>query len=220
LHIFFFSKILGQFTRNKYSTSHCRAADTFIPNDVQHNMAALIRVSLSTASWNKHLSALNCLKDFERKNCCVITWPLTEFVICEFVSFALLTKQLKHSTVKSYLASLTFYHKLRSLDCSACYSFLADHMIKGAKNIELYSELAKQSRRAMTSPLLKLLSHQIAISSWSSKDKQVLWTLFSTAFYGSFRFGDRAKDARLGPCCDQDKNFKKQNSVRGNNRPI
>jgi hypothetical protein len=63
-------------------------------------------------------------------------------------------------------------------------------MIKGAKNIELYTDLAKQSRRAMTFPLLKLISHQIATSSWSSKDKQVLWTLFSTAFYGSFRFGE------------------------------
>jgi hypothetical protein len=101
-----------------------------------------------------------------------------------------LTKQLKNSTVKSYLSSLAFYHKLRNWDSSACSSFIANTMLKGAKNVELYSELSKQARKVMTYPLLKILSHQIATSTWSDKDKQVLWTLFSVAFFGSCRFGE------------------------------
>jgi hypothetical protein len=184
------NKFSGPSIRDKYSTDHSRAADIFIPHYLQHNTAALIRASLSTSSWNKHLSALNCFRDFENDSNCNYNWPLTENVICDFVSYALLTKQLKNSTVKSYLASLAFYHKLRSWDSSACSSFIANTMLKGAKNIELYSEISKQARKVMTYPLLKILSHQIATSTWSDKDKQVLWTLFSVAFFGSFRFGE------------------------------
>jgi hypothetical protein len=58
---------------------------------MQHNTAALIRASLSNSSLNKHLSALNCFHDFERVHNVKHTWPLTEPVVSDFVSYALLT---------------------------------------------------------------------------------------------------------------------------------
>jgi hypothetical protein len=63
-------------------------------------------------------------------------------------------------------------------------------MMKGAKNMELYTDITKQTRKVMTYPLLKILSHQLFVSDLSALDKQVYWTLFSTAFFGSFRFGE------------------------------
>ena len=63
-------------------------------------------------------------------------------------------------------------------------------MIKGAENLEFYKEMAKGTRRVMTFPLLKLLGHQIAKSSWEDNSKQVFWAAATLAFYGSFRFGE------------------------------
>jgi hypothetical protein len=63
-------------------------------------------------------------------------------------------------------------------------------MMKGAKNMELYTDITKQTRKVMTYPLLKILSHQLYHSDMSAVDKQIFWTLFSTAFFGSFRFGE------------------------------
>jgi hypothetical protein len=176
--------------RDKYSTAHSLATNIFIPDSIHHNSAALIRASLSTSSWNKHLSAINCFFEFERKHNEKFSWPLEESVICDFVSYALLTRQLKQTTVKDYLSSIAFYHKLRNLDSSACSSFIASTMMKGAKNMELYTDITKQTRKIMTYPLLKILSHQIFVSDMSDHDKQVFWTLFTTAFFGSFRFGE------------------------------
>jgi hypothetical protein len=111
-------------------------------------------------------------------------------VICDFVAYMILTRGLKHTTIKSYLASIAFFHKLRNWDSSACSSFLANTMLKGAKNIELYTNIAKQARKAMSYPLLKVLSHQVSVASWPELDKQIYWTLFTTAFIGSFRIGE------------------------------
>jgi hypothetical protein len=176
--------------KDRYSTAHSGATDVFIPSSIQHNTAALIRASLSTASWNKHISALNCFHEFESSKDLSCTWPLSENVVCDFVAYAILNRKLKSTTVKSYLSSLAFYHKLRNWESSACSNFLVCSMLKGAKNIELYTDITKQTRKAMTYPLLKVLSHQIAITSWPVIDKQILWTLFTVAFFGSFRFGE------------------------------
>jgi hypothetical protein len=68
--------------------------------------------------------------------------------------------------------------------------FVSKTMLKGIKNLEFYRDLTKPARKAMTMPVLKLLSHQVAVSSWEKICKQVYWTAFSVAFFGSFRFGE------------------------------
>jgi hypothetical protein len=68
-------------------------------------------------------------------------------------------------------------------------------MLKGAQNLELYSDITKNCRRAMTFPLLKILSHCIAAKHWSEIDKQCYWTAFTVAFYGSFRFGELVSES-------------------------
>jgi hypothetical protein len=60
--------------------------------------------------------------------------------------------------------------------------------LKGAENLTFYGNLAKNSRKVMTLPLLKLLGHEITKCAWSSFKKQVFWTACITAFFGSFCF--------------------------------
>jgi hypothetical protein len=99
-------------------------------------------------------------------------------------------RDLKQTTMKSYLGSLLFFHKLRNWNTENFSSFIVKTMLKGAKNLEFYENLAKASRKAMTYPLLKVLSHEIAGSGWTEDSKQVLWTAMTTAFFGSFRLGE------------------------------
>jgi hypothetical protein len=180
--------------KDKYSVDFSKAADVFIPRSLPKTQADLIRASISTSTWSKHLSAIHFLKEFQnfsRKN--LSEFPLTEQTICEFVGFALTKKKLKHTTVQSYLASLKFYHNLRNCNNNACESFMVKTMIKGAKNLELYSSITKNCRKAMS---LKILSHQIAKENFTAIDKQVIWTLFTVAFFGSFRFGELLPNSR------------------------
>jgi hypothetical protein len=181
----------------RYSVDLSKAADIFIPRSVPGNQADLIRASVSSSTWNKHLSALHCLRDYQNFSCKNLSeFPLTDDTICGFVSFALTKKKLKHTTVQSYLASLRFFHNLRNCINNACDNFIAKTMIKGAKNLELYSAITKNCRKAMTFPLLKILSHQIAKENFTAIDKQVIWTLFTVASFGSFRFGELLPNSR------------------------
>ncbi len=63
-------------------------------------------------------------------------------------------------------------------------------MIKGAENLSLYESLAKRARLAMSYPLLKIIGHEIANSSWTTYGKKVFWTACCVAFFGSFRMGE------------------------------
>jgi hypothetical protein len=115
---------------------------------------------------------------------------LSENDLCDFVSYATEARGLKQATVNSYLSSLAFFHKLRKWDTAPFNSFLVKQMLKGAKNLEFYKNMTKEARKAMTFPLLKILSHEISLTIWSEIRKQVIWTAMTVAFFGSFRLGE------------------------------
>jgi hypothetical protein len=70
-------------------------------------------------------------------------------------------------------------------------------MLKGAKNLEFYSNITKEARKALSFPLLKVLSHEISLTNWSDNKKQVIWTAMSVAFFGSFRLGELLTSFRM-----------------------
>jgi hypothetical protein len=67
-------------------------------------------------------------------------------------------------------------------------------MLKGADNLSLYSNITKHAKLVMTLPLLKILGHEIATSSWSTDSKRVFWAACCVAFFGSFRMGEILAD--------------------------
>jgi hypothetical protein len=117
-------------------------------------------------------------------------WPLSDNVLAKFIHFASTSKNLKQSTIKSYISSFALYQNLHHMDNSACYSFQTKLLLKGAKNLEFYKENKNLPRKAMTYPLLKILCHQIASTNWSKVNKQVFWASLTVAFFGSMRFGE------------------------------
>jgi hypothetical protein len=176
--------------KNKYSTTPSKAADTFIPKNLNFYTTRLITASASKSTWDKHSSAMACFQLFEHHTSSKHVFPLKENTICDFIDFAIRVRGLKQATVNSYLSSLHFYHKLRKMDDSGFTSFIVKTMLKGAKNLEFYADLAKTSRRALTFPLLKILGHEIALQNWSEEKKQIVWTAMLTAFLRSFRLGE------------------------------
>jgi hypothetical protein len=63
-------------------------------------------------------------------------------------------------------------------------------ILKGVKNLEIYKDSKKETRKAMTYPMLKILCHQVASTNWPKYNKQVFWTAMCVAFFGSMRFGE------------------------------
>jgi hypothetical protein len=145
---------------------------------------------MTTGSWNKLHSALQCFLQFESERKQAFTWPLSDVVLCDFVSWAITFKGLKPSSVKTYLSNLSTIHELKGLGKNNCFQTLTKRALKGAENVSFYKNLTTDSRKVMTLPLLKLLGHEIAKNKWTNLNKQVFWTACTTAFFGSFRFGE------------------------------
>ena len=186
----------------KYSSLPNKSAVSLIPDHFTEHAKSLISASITSASWNKHKSALNCFKAFENSSCNKHTWPLSSDSVQEFISWTLTEKSLKPSTINSYLSSISFMHNLNKMDSTNCSDLIVKIMLRGAENLNFYKVMSKGSRKVMTLPLLRLMAHQINQSDWVDNSKQVVWTAATTAFFGSFRFGEllSARETSFNPC--------------------
>jgi hypothetical protein len=149
-----------------------------------------VSASLSSASWNRHAAAISSLTRFLFHKNLQLSWPLEIEVVRGYVNWALSVRRLSPETVKVYLSDFRMAHKIRNLEAKFENDYFINAMIKGARNISLYSTISKRSRFVMTFPLLKLLGHEIATSDWSQDSKAVFWTACCVAFFGSFRLGE------------------------------
>jgi hypothetical protein len=81
-------------------------------------------------------------------------------------------------------------HRLKDERIEFENDFFINAMLKGARNVSLYTDPCHSTRFAMSFPLLKIIGHEIAISSWDPNSKNVFWTACCIAFFGSFRLGE------------------------------
>jgi hypothetical protein len=123
-------------------------------------------------------------------------WPLSEQIIADFIYYTVHVKNLQHSTIKSYISSLALYQNLRNLDSSNCTSLHTKLLLQGVRNLEIYKENKKETRKAMSYPMLKILCHQIACTNWPNYNKQVIWAVMCVAFFGSMRLGELLSSRR------------------------
>ena len=133
---------------------------------------------------------MNCFQKFDDSSPSLNTWPLSSKSVSEFITWAAVKQNLKAKTVKSYLGSLRFIHKLNNMPCENCSGFIPDTILKGIENLEFYMSIMKESKKAMSLPLLKLLGHEIAGADWTPVNKAVVWSACTTAFFGSLRMGE------------------------------
>jgi hypothetical protein len=150
----------------------------------------LVAASLATASWNRHTAAINSFSKFLRRKNLPLSWPVSVEAIRSYVSWALSEQNMNPNSVSVYLSDLKLAHKLRNQPCNFENDFFISSMIKGAKNLNLYSNIFKPAKFVMTFPLLKILGHEIANSGWSEESKTVVWAACCVAFFGSFRLGE------------------------------
>jgi hypothetical protein len=149
--------------------------------------AELMAASRSANSWNRHVSAVNCLSKFCISHGIIQSWPIDLKTLRSFVNWALTKHKLSCSSARVYLSDLKLAHNLRGLKTVIFKDFFIKSMLKGAENLALYENISKRARLIMTLPLLKILGHEIAKSSWSSDSKRVFWSACCLAFFGSFR---------------------------------
>jgi len=157
---------------------------------------ALVVNSVTASTWGKHKSAWKLFSEFCIAQEIHESWPIDIKIVRAFAVWAFSDKNLKHSTVKSYISSLETGHSVRNLNCP---HFLQDKtlnmILKGAENVPNNTPHCKTS---MNPAMLALLGHFVAISAWTDYSKQLLWSLFLMAFYTSCRMGELVSAVEYG----------------------
>ena len=134
----------------KYNPILSKFGSSVIPSYLSSDTKRLIHASLSSSSWKKHESAMNCFQKFDDSSPSLNTWPLSSKSVSEFITWAAVKQNLKAKTVKSYLGSLRFIHKLNNMPCENCSGFIPDTILKGIENCALF--------------IISLLSHQLCFN--------------------------------------------------------
>lgn len=174
----------------KYTTSSSIATKLVKTNLNIKTSSNLISAAYASRTWQKHDSAHTSFLSFCEEKGVNYSWPLSEEALILYTAWLINERGLKSSTAEAYLASLRCIHKLRNLNDQNFENFILKTIIRGGSNLESYNMQVGKSRKVMTLPLLKLIGHEIASTSWSQHNKQVFWSACTLAFFGSFRLGE------------------------------
>jgi hypothetical protein len=150
----------------------------------------LVAAAYAESSWKKFSSALNLFEKF-----CIVKkvepiLPISENVLSMFINWAIMEYKMKPSTLTAYLSHLKLVHKLRKISDKSFDSFLCKTQMKGAENLNFYSDNKPAIKKVMTLPLLRIMGHEISNSSWNVTSKAAIWATYTVAFFGSFRLGE------------------------------
>ncbi len=159
--------------------------------DLSTQLEQLVIASQTTATWAKHNSVMNCFIDFAQNEGIEVTWPFPIETVRAFTVWCLCYKNLKSSSVKSYISSIKMLHDLKGLHS---HDFLKDRLVtlalKGAENLRALNSTDSTKRRVITLPTMLIIGHRLACSEWSKLSKQVFWCACTTSFFTAARMGE------------------------------
>ena len=164
-----------------------------LPNTVLTPQLAPLMGQLVYAknTWSKYQSGWNLFAEYEAASNTTFTWPISNDVMRGFASYCILKRNLKPSSINSYISSIVCLHKLKGFVDYTAKDELVSSLLRGAGNLLMSSEAPPTNRRrVITLPLLKHIGHKLAKSGWSRNTQQTIWACCLTAFFGSAQMGE------------------------------
>ena len=147
--------------------------------------------SLAASTWKKYLSALNTFQTFCEDIKIPITWPIKENQKLGFIIWCHETRNLSHSTVKTYLTSLsTLSHMLVFTQESEGNNKMSKLLLKGMENAKISTAKPMRKTDPLTFKILNKLRKAVKRKNWKALSKKTIWTACCVGYFGSFRAGE------------------------------
>lgn len=166
-----------------------------LPDNLVESLASdlegLVIHSAPASSWSKHTSAWNIFFRFCKENCIPEIWPTNTKTIRAFAVWAVSRKNLKPSTIKSYISSIALGHDLSGLPHDDFSKDKILHLIlKGANNNSIHYNANCDNKISVNPSMLCVLGHRISTSEGDAIFKQAVWTACLVSFFSSCRMGE------------------------------
>ena len=131
------------------------------------------------------------LYDFRNKFGLVNMWPVPIYDLCNFIAYLFQLKS-SHSTIKCYLAGISFFSKINQFEDNA-QKFVIKKLLEGIKRS---GPVAKDTRLPITKELLLSVVRILNLTCSSEYEIKLYKAAFSLAYHGLLRIGELAVSNR------------------------
>jgi hypothetical protein len=168
-------------------------------NSLPNSDSNLIAGAFSKSSWACMQTAVRNFQ--ECTNCSADNLVFNQDNISKFIKWGFYEKKWRHSTIESYLASLSSICKLKHQNDQAFKSYYTKCLLRGTRNVEAIYIPPTTSKGAFNLPLLRILGHQMATQEWEEDKVRIYWSACTVLFWGSLRVGEilSQNDSRFDP---------------------
>ena len=145
---------------------------------------------LASGTWDSYITHWKCYFNFCGERGISRELPTSVDTIVDYLCYLRCDKNLEYQSIKCYKSGLRKLHEINA-ECSQNLDDpRVNNVMQGIHNDCLVNSKVKYHRCVVTWEIMILLGHEIAKSDMSPWDKQVIWTLFLFAYFGSRRMGE------------------------------
>ena len=154
------------------------------------NLSNPILYSSTKQTWAKNCSPWKLFTEFCTDYNIKFVLPIKKEYIRAFVTWAATKKNLRSSTIRTYISSLNVAHALSNIEGVNLSSDICTKLaLKGVKNYSDPALTQRAVRLPISFDLLRVLGHRINCLNWGELAKQVFWSACTTSFFLSCRMG-------------------------------
>ena len=155
------------------------------------NLSNPILYSSTKQTWAKHCSPWKLFTEFCTDYNIKFVLPIKKEYIRAFVTWAATKKNLRSSTIRTYISSLNVAHALSNIEGVNLSSDICTKLaLKGVKNYSDPALTLRAVRLPISFDLLRVVGHRINCLNWGELAKQVFWSACTTSFFSSCRMGE------------------------------
>ena len=133
-------------SKSQYLYSDKGAFSRIFKNSPMMGNKKLLYAAYSSASWRSMEATLNNWMYYSSNISLSDHLEPTQKTISDFVDWLFLSKKLKHSTVESYLSSVSTILKMKNHESPNFKNFCTKTLLKGGKNLESILDSPKSTR--------------------------------------------------------------------------
>jgi hypothetical protein len=158
---------------------------------VARELEELGRLGLAKKTWSSYATAERLLFKFHKEKGITPNLPLDEDTILLFIHWLATVRNLKASTINSYLAGIRQLHIAKGLPEPSFRSELINLILKGLQNKDNKGARSKQAqRKPITKETMSILKKRLRAWPNSAANKRLVWAVATNLFHGAFRIGE------------------------------
>ena len=190
----------------KFNSENAKGLVRNVPNPdpLEKNFWNRVAEGSAKATWDRHKAVGKSFKKFCDSEGLEVNFPLDTSIVKRYASWCDIKRNMKASSIKTYLYSLSKIQQLKGLGPIELHKVpqIRD-FLRGVKNRPSTLKKDKKKRKVVSFKLLKAMGAKIGASDWTDYDKTLTWTAYLVCYFGSLRVGEIIGSAPMKYDVDQ-----------------